>query len=221
MSSDAGRSSVGLVLAGTLGVSAAACPSLAGFSGGAGDASMQDRSLTDAGHVTDRGDGGDGASSGETSNDEAAPLGLGIRCMKDAAPSLDGSVYCDPTDQECCADQPGDEASLSCVTKSGCGGENQSEIQCDRPSQCGDAACRICLMQGYLSGTSCSLGEIMDADLCFPGNVDAGYISHVLCSPDGGDAYCAKMGGVEDKCEPLDPPPVGFVQDWFYACSRL
>jgi hypothetical protein len=185
------------------GASAAGCPSLAGFSGT--DAGEDDRPIGDAGR--DRG----------TGQEAATPSG--IRCMDDQSPSLEGNVYCAPSKQECCALQPNDMATLSCVKIGGCAGDNQTEILCDRPSQCDAGPCRICLDQGYLSGTSCDPGEIRDGDGCsdLEGKSEGGFLAGILCEPDGGDDYCKAQGA--GMCQPVTPTPTGFVSGWFFMCG--
>jgi hypothetical protein len=203
-SAAAGRP-LSLVLLGAVGLSAAACPSLAGFSGD--DASTDGRPIADAGNDSDRPSPGDGAAA------------VGVRCMKNASPSLEDSVYCNASEEECCVYQPGDEATLSCVKSGMCSGMNQTEIQCDTASQCGDKPCRICLQANYVSGTSCDPGEIVDGDGCHDlmGTSEAGFFGGILCTRDGGDEYCESQG--LGGCGFLNPPPVGFVLGWFSVCS--
>jgi hypothetical protein len=126
-----------------------------------------------------------------------------VRCMPDAAPSLQGSVDCTPGTQECCDNQATGDV-LSCVPAGICNGSTLAEILCDKPSQCTQShVCRLCLDNTqYLSGTSCNLSDIL-GDGC-----DASS-AWTLCAPGGS----CEAG----TCHALQV--TGYPQGWFWACQ--
>lgn len=199
-----------------------ACTSLDGLSGGSSgtpDASSSSRgdsalevgtSMNDA-SVADRivrldapvdAPGSMDAGGAADATSDAGRVDPNIRCMADAAPSLDGGVDCIPSAQECCVNQTSSFIVAFCVVAGNCSG-SQTDVLCDKPSQCTNQRCLLCLdTSNNLQGSSCSVSDI-DEFGC-----DAA-TALTVCAPHG----VCEAG----TCGPTGV--VGFPMDWFWTCQ--